>query len=78
MLTKQMRELKKQTIAECERNGITISQQLIRNKTYAGEQALWVEAWIARKRIPWGGYVVALGCTLFAIVMGWLLPSPFG
>lgn len=78
MLTKQMRELKKQTLAECKRNGTTVSEDLIRAKIYAGEQAIWVERWIARQRIPWGGYGLAVVCALGGTAFGVLLQRTLG
>lgn len=59
-------------------NGLVISEQLVRSKTYAAEQALWVEAWITRQRIPWGGHTLAVICTLVGAVFGAVLTKAMG
>lgn len=76
-MDKQTRELKKQTLAECRQNSVTISQQLIQSKAYAGEQALWVERWIAQQRIPWGAHAMA-GLAIAIAILGWLFPRGVG
>jgi hypothetical protein len=64
---------RKEYFEEFRRNGVTITQELVRRGEYTGEPMVWAEGWIASKQRP----KLALTLSVLAIVisiLAWLLP----
>lgn len=64
---------KKEYLADFKRNGVTVTQELIRRGEYTGPPMEWAEAWIASQQRP----KLALTLSIIAIaisILAWLFP----